>query len=510
MYKILVINDISGEIFRELSPVSNFYKKLVIAGYDVSYLNSDEEHLNVSEIEADIIIFDLNMLGNNGLEILKELKEHNVESEVIAIADFPGINLAVRALKDGASDYVLKPLSDEALFTAINRAKEKLLIKLELHERARELDSLVRMATEEVKAKSEFQAKLISSLNEGIIATDENGVIIIYNPGAELIFGYPRSQVIRKMKAAALFPDEIIKQLIDGLGHVRTIIGYRWQEIDIIAKNDVKVPTKFSFSVLYEKNEVVGSVAFIQDLRDIKRLEKELVRSERMAAIGETVAGLAHYIKNILAGLKGGSYVANIGIDKGDNTKLRDGWQMIQNNIGRISDLVLDLLTYSREHKPVMQLCSPNDIVNEVCDLMSAEASENNISIIRNLDASIKDVFIDSYTVHHSLLNLVSNAIDACIFDEDTTKEYKVTVTTAREKEDIIVFQVIDNGCGMTDEVKNNLFSSIFTTKLDKGNGLGLLVSNKLLKENNGTLTFDSSPGQGSTFTIRIGYSPKR
>ena len=250
----------------------------------------------------------------------------------------------------------------------------------------------------------------------------------------------------------------------------------------------------------------MGSVGFFQDLREIKRLEKELINSERLAAVGQTVAGLAHYIKNILIGLKGGKYIVDVALDKNDTDKLKNGWQAIKRNIGRISDLVLDLLTYSKEREPEYENCLPNEIVNDVCELVEELANEHHIQIIKDFDSSIHEVLMDPRSIHRSLLNLVSNAIDACTTDEFSDKKWKIHVKTTLEKGHIIRFEVKDNGSGMSDEVRKNLFKSFFSTKKGKGTGLGLLVTRKLIDEHKGKIKITSKLGKGTTFTILLPF----
>lgn len=229
-----------------------------------------------------------------------------------------------------------------------------------------------------------------------------------------------------------------------------------------------------------------------------------MIESERLAAIGQTVAGLAHYIKNILSGLKGGAYVVKIGLDKDDTNKVRAGWKMVERNVGRVSELVLNLLTYSKVRDPEYQVCLPNEIAEDVCMLMETNAEEHDIKIVRDFDASIGKVSLDSDTVHRTLLNLVSNAIDACIFDADETKKWQVRVKTVLEDNEMIRFEVIDNGCGMNEEIKKNLFTSFFSTKGGKGTGLGLLVTRKLVEEHGGKIDVTSNSGKGSTFVIQL------
>ena len=218
------------------------------------------------------------------------------------------------------------------------------------------------------------------------------------------------------------------------------------------------------------------------------------------------MAGLAHYIKNILNGLKGGTYVLNVALDKNDTDKIKNGWAMIEGNVGRISDLVLDLLAYSKERKPEKENCFPNEIVKEVSALMQSKARENNIEIETDLDPLLGEVFIDPKVIHRSLLNLVSNAIDACIFDSTPKKHWQVKVTSAIEEDHIIRFEVADNGMGMDKETKEKIFSSLFSTKGERGIGLGLLVTEKIIKENGGKINVASKVGNGTTFTIDLPY----
>jgi signal transduction histidine kinase len=249
---------------------------------------------------------------------------------------------------------------------------------------------------------------------------------------------------------------------------------------------------------------MMGIVAFFNDLREIKQLEKELVSAERLAAIGQTVAGMAHGIKNILHGLKGGSYIVNIGINKGQTEKLKTGWQMVQRNIDRTSDLVQDLLSYSKEREPEFKPCFPNEIAEDVCELMKEVAGENDVAIVKKFSESIGEVVMDSRTIHRCLLNLVSNAIDACRYDDSVTKTHCVTVSTTLESDNFIRFDVSDNGSGMTEEVKEKIFGSFFSTKGSQGTGLGLLVSRKLIEEHGGTIDVTSQLGEGTTFIVRL------
>ncbi len=501
MSKLLLIDD-EEAIVRVLSI------SLKSDGYDVLTAYSGEEGIGVFLKESpDIVLTDIKMPGMDGIEVLKRVKENNPDAEVIIITGHGDMHSAIEALKLGASDFINKPFRDEVLEITLKRAEEKLLIKRKLREYTEDLENMVSIATEEVRRKSEFQDKLITSSNDGIVATDENGEIVIFNPGAEKIFGYSRLEVIRKMNIRDLYPQEVTKTFRQRLKQEKNIKSTGWKEVAIPAKDGENVPARFSGALLYEKDAVVGSVGFFRDLREIKRLEKELIRSERLAAIGQTVAGLAHYIKNILSGLKGGSYVVNVGLDKNDIGKLKAGWAMMERNVNRVSELVMDLLTYSRERGPELRNCLINGIAADVCDLMDERARQNRIEIIREFDPSVGEVHMGADAVHRALLNLVSNAIDACIADLSADKIWQVLVKTVRERNNVMRFEVIDNGCGMSEETSKNLFTSFFSTKGEKGTGLGLLVTRKIVEEQGGTIKVTSQLGKGSAFIIRMPYS---
>jgi len=164
------------------------------------------------------------------------------------------------------------------------------------------------------------------------------------------------------------------------------------------------------------------------------------------------------------------------------------------------------LLAYSKERKPEPENCFPNEIVEEVCALMDGRAREHDIRIVRKPDPRIGEAFMDPKAIHRSLLNLVSNAIDACIFDPTAKKRWLVAVKTAVENDHLIRFEVADNGIGMDHETKKNLFSSPFSTKGEKGTGLGLLVTEKIVKENGGDIEVESQSGKGTSFTIFLPY----
>lgn len=358
---------------------------------------------------------------------------------------------------------------------------------------------------QDIQQKASFQARLISSSNDGIVASDAKGQVVIFNPAAESIFGYDGEEIIHQKDFHDIYPADIIETFEAATAAADSDQwSLPWQESFITGKDGHKIPVRYSGAVLRREHKKMGLVAFFQDLREIKRLERELLGAERLAAVGQTVAGMAHCVKNILHGLKGGSYMVNIGIKKENAEKLQTGWNMVQRNIARTHSLVQDLLSYSKERQPEIAACQPNQIVEEVMELMQAVAEENHVTLETDLSPQINEVLLDERSLHRSLLNLVGNAIDACRDDPTLGKTHRVKITTRLTEENTIRFDVTDNGSGMSEEVRSKLFSSFFSTKGPQGTGLGLLVTSKLIEEHQGTIDVDSQPGQGTTFSIRL------
>jgi len=500
MTKILLIDD-EPDLLRVLA------RSLNADGHEVATALDGPKGLDLFEGQRPaVVITDIKMPGMSGIEVLKRIKERAPEAEVIIITGHGDMDTAVEALHFGASDFVTKPFRGETLAIAIRRAEEKIDIKRRLREYTLDLEGKVAEATVELRRRSNFLSNLIRSSNDAIVATDEKLAIVVFNPEAERILGYRQEDVVQRRRLSELLPAEMVEFFSQAMQDTCTDKECPWTETEIASRDGDRIPVRFSGSVLMEGDRKRGTVVFFQDLREIKRLQRELVHSERLAAIGQTVAGLAHGIKNILHGLKGGSHLVDVGIGGKDEQKLRKGWDTIKRSIERMSNLVMDLLSYSKEREPDYEPCTPNDIAAEVCDLMKARAKQGGIDLVRDFDPAIGRVCMDPQTIHTVLLNLVSNALDACLFDERPPRQWKVLVQTGSEANRTIRFVVTDNGAGMTEEVKARLFTSFFSTKGQQGTGLGLLVTRKLIQEHGGRIDVQSRLGEGTTVVVRLPY----
>jgi signal transduction histidine kinase/pSer/pThr/pTyr-binding forkhead associated (FHA) protein len=230
------------------------------------------------------------------------------------------------------------------------------------------------------------------------------------------------------------------------------------------------------------------------------RLFQTILRAERLAAVGGVVAGLSHYIKNILNGMQAGAMVVQMALQNRDMDALTKGWEIVRKNLNKVKDLVMDMLSYSKERKLQLEPVNPNDIVNDVVELLEAKAQGRGVRLTAALDERLGSVLLDPIGIHRVVLNLVSNALDAVRRDEGVIG----IATRAVPPERALTIEVTDNGCGMSAAVLPHIFEAFFTTKGVEGTGLGLAITDRIVKEHGGTIAVTSQEGRGSTFTVRL------
>ena len=224
-----------------------------------------------------------------------------------------------------------------------------------------------------------------------------------------------------------------------------------------------------------------------------------MLQAERLAAIGQTIAGLSHHVKNILQGIRGGSYLIQEGLKAQDWEVSRKGWDIVDKNQQRISALVMDMLTFSKEREPEMLASDLNRVVGDVLELMTARANEAGVRLIDQRAATIPEMTFDPEGIHRAVLNVVTNAIDAC----EESSDGQVAVQTDYDPAGLLIVRVSDNGVGLEPGQISRIFQVFVSAKGNRGTGLGLAVSQKILQEHGGEIRVESQPGQGSCFTLQ-------
>lgn len=227
------------------------------------------------------------------------------------------------------------------------------------------------------------------------------------------------------------------------------------------------------------------------------KLYEENIRTARMAAIGQTMAELSHYIKNVLAGFEASSSLLESGLEKDNRKLIEQGWSFLKQSEEKISSLVMNMLSYSKDRKPSFDLHDVNKVVGDVVSLMQPRLKEKSIGIESNLDKNIKEIVIDSDGIYNCVLNLISNAMEAIEGENG-----KITVNTLDDKENKQVkIEIKDNGNGIPKDKLSDVFNLFYSSK-KRGTGLGLAVTKKIIDEHKGKISVESQEGKGTTFTI--------
>lgn len=230
------------------------------------------------------------------------------------------------------------------------------------------------------------------------------------------------------------------------------------------------------------------------------RLYQENLERERLAAIGQATAGLGHCVKNIVTAMKAGGEFMDMAIDKGDLGWVHRGWPLVKRAVDRIEALMMNLLTFSRERQPELQPADLNDLCSEIVEVVRHKAEGQKVSVSFD-PGPIGVVFIDAREIYRVVLNLVTNAIEACEKREDGSG--RVRIATNPESGGV-TFSVQDNGMGIPPDILPKLAQAFVSSKGSRGTGLGLACSYKIVREHGGDITVDTQVGLGTTFTVHL------
>ena len=232
---------------------------------------------------------------------------------------------------------------------------------------------------------------------------------------------------------------------------------------------------------------------------------QSMVQAERLAAMGQTIATLSHHIKNIVQGLRGGGYLVDEGIKAGDMAVVQNGWRICERNQDRIESFVMDMLTMSKDRRPNRTIVDLREIIDDVFELSKVKISGKSISVRWSRPDAFRNMMLDGEAIHRALMNLVGNAIDACIDKLDGCVEIILC-----ESKEYARIQVRDNGIGIAAHDLNRIFSMFESSKGNRGTGLGLPVSLKIAKEHSGTIEVKSEVGTGTEFELVLPWKTNR
>jgi signal transduction histidine kinase len=253
-------------------------------------------------------------------------------------------------------------------------------------------------------------------------------------------------------------------------------------------------------------NTSLGTIGISKDITREKKLLRELVQSQRFAAIGQAVTGIQHAVKNMLNALKGGAYLVRVGMTKDDGPRVREGWSMVEEGIDRISDLSRNLLQYAKEWKLDLEQTDLNRLLAQIGERNRQSAADQGVAVRYEANDDLPAVRCDPKLIDMAATDIVVNAIDACTWKDyqgDETPEVVLRGFVAEDGRRAVI-EVRDNGCGMTEEIRRNIFTPFFSTKKTLGTGLGLALTARIINVHGGDVSVESAPERGATFRIHL------
>ncbi len=506
-WRILLIDD--EEDIREVASLT-----LADAGFQVETAADGVEGIHACrEFQPHVVITDIRMPRMDGIQVLEEIKTNHPDVEVIVATAFAEMELAIKALQLDASDFITKPINNDALMVAIDRARQRHQIRKKLKDYTRYLEEGWSETTQELMETHAYQRRLIESSMDGIVSCDAEDRVVTFNRSMEQLSGYARNTMLRRMGLNRLLGQAAAQSLyaaLDATGHGgpgRLLL----HETFLKHCSGAKVPVQISAARLEERDRNEGLVCFVRDLRQQRLLEQEMadqariLHQDKMMSLGRLAASVAHEINNPLSGILNYLRLMVRILDRGDKddvtlAKFSQYLDTATKETDRCSRIVGNLLTFSRKsadkHTPV----PVRELVERCVVLSQHRMALDRITLETRISPKAMTVMGDMNQLQQCIINLIFNAIDAM----PDGGRLELTAQPGDDHGHIDI-RVQDDGCGIAPNDQAHIFEPFFTTKEEGcGVGLGLSTTYGIVQRHGGDIQVQSTPGKGTIFTIRL------
>ena len=402
------------------------------------------------------------------------------------------------------SVYLATTITD----TARAREEETRDLKENLEEKVLELEA----ARKEVLFERNKLKSIIECMHEGVVFVDERNQIALSNKAAQQI---QQEQFNADLsRAATRQPADTESQMPS---HAYNILSQMVRDLSDnggrIEQKSVQIKDRHFENTVAAVRDAeeghLGTVLVSRDVTDRKRMEQQLIFSEKMAAIGEVAAGVAHEINNPLDGLI--NCILRIRRDPENLHQTKEYLDLMEEALRRIESTVKQLLDFSRHHELSLASVSLNEVVGEVIGLIEYSTQEKGIKIERRFRSDLALILGDKHLLEQVVLNLALNAVAAMPDGGTLILETGTVKPDTFRRAQMAYVRVTDTGIGIPHAIQDRIFDPFYTTKIsEKGTGLGLSVSDRIVRQHEGTLEFESEYGQGSAFTVNLPVATER
>jgi len=373
--------------------------------------------------------------------------------------------------------------------------------------------SEVKRLEQELLKRFEFEHNLIHSSIDGIVASDKDGIIIVFNQMAENLLGYSENEVVKVMSFNDLFTpvevEELRKELLsEEHGGKNRLFLY---ETYVIDNTGNKIPIQLSATVMFDEGKELGMVGFFRDLRKIRQMEQQfndqtrLLHEHKMISLGRLSASVVHELNNPLAGIL--NYIRLMlkvmkrgSLDQKNQEKFQRHLTLVESETHRCSKIVSNLLAFSRKSELELSEMNISELLEKCILLSQHKLMLQNVEIEVDLNPEIPMVMGDFNQTQQCVINLIFNAIDAMLDGGTLT-----IISSFDPNRGMVEIRIEDTGCGIADEDLPHIFDPFYSTKTEgKGLGLGLSMVYGIIDRHKGTITVDSEVGKGTVFTISL------
>jgi PAS domain S-box-containing protein len=361
--------------------------------------------------------------------------------------------------------------------------------------------SRVEQLAQEIERLRNFNESIIQSISSGLILVDNQGKISYINRATENILGYTSKEVIGQDFDVFHLKEKrnLLGIPFDHSGDVDTR-----REGSIRRKDGMDIPTGFTISNhLDNYGNKIGEIVIFRDLTNVYKMQEEILRMDRLVSLGEISSGIAHEIRNPLAGIKTTAQAMGEEMDRND-PKL-EYLNRITKEIDRLNDLLKMFFSFAKPQKPNLVFCNVKDVVNGIMPLLIKDIADRGIAFAEKYNPVLPKVKVDLNQMHQVFLNLFLNAIQAMPSGGELRIEAEPVFSKPQNqaRADYVQVAVRDTGGGVPSSILSKIFDPFFTTKA-KGVGLGLSISYQIIKKHGGTIRVESQPGNGTAFFITL------
>ena len=629
--KVLLVDDEEG--IRKVLGIS-----LADSGYEVLTAENGEKALSIFKSQIPpIVLTDIKMPGMDGIALLKEIKRINPDTEVIMITGHGDMDLAIKSLQFQAIDFVTKPINDDVLDIALNRATEKISMREQLREYTENLEALVKKQSAKLVEAERLAAvgQAIKGLSTAIrgIAGDLEGGLRYFNEMPCFVSIHSRD--LKIVEINQLFKErlgnkvggnswdiyqtpaddptlcpvrhtfesgqgqrsretcqnidskelpvivhtapirnqdgelELVLEIAADISEVNRLqeelrtTQQRYQQLFdevpcyiSVQDRDLKLKAtnrrfkedfgdrlnSHCYAVYKERSQACSDCPVMLTFKDGKSHQSEMVVTSKtgeqynvliwtapirnvagkiiqvmemmtnitqirqlqdhLTSLGFLISSISHGVKGLLTGLDGGMYLINSGMQKADQERIQEGWDVVQLMVDRIRNMVQNILFYAKERELQWETVDVKSFVEDVCLTVKQKMRHHHIQFTQTYEPKLGSFEIDTGIIRTALINILENAIEATLADD--SDEPPSIVFKVRHQKDHIEFEISDNGIGMDKETRQNVFTLFYSSKGHEGTGLGLFISNRIVQQHGGQITIDSATGKGSRFFVRL------